>query len=72
MEAGCDTNIINQGMRNVMHMATQTERTDVVEALLGHGANVHLRGGPHSETPLHIAARIEEGEKRGISGRQPY
>ena len=28
LEAGCDTNIINQGMRNVLHMAVQTVLSD--------------------------------------------
>ena len=37
----------------------------MVEALLGHGAKVNMKGGDEGESPLHIAARIEEakGEK---------
>ena len=48
-----------------LHLAVEHGKAAVVEALLGHGANVHLKGGQAAETPLHIAARIEEakGEK---------
>lgn len=31
--------------------------------MLGHGADVHVRGGALKETPLHIAARIKEGDR---------
>ena len=46
-------------------MAVESGKPQVVEALLGHGAQVHIKGGKVGETPLHIAARIEEapGEK---------
>ena len=33
-----------------------------MEALLGHGASVKMTGGDDGETPLHIAARIEEAK----------
>ena len=48
-----------------LHIAVENGKAAVVEALLGHGANVHLKGGQTQETPLHIAARIDEakGEK---------
>ena len=48
-----------------LHIAVEHGKAAVVEALLGQGANVHLKGGQHGETPLHIAARIDEakGEK---------
>ena len=45
-----------------LHLAVEAGKAAVVEALLGHGANVHLKGGVHSETPLHIASRIEEAK----------
>ena len=46
-----------------LHLAVEAGKSGVVEALLGHGAQVHTRGGKIGETPLHIAARIDE--KRG-------
>ena len=42
-------------------MAVESGKPSVVESLLGHGAQVHIRGGKIGDTPLHIAARIEEG-----------
>jgi len=35
----------------------------VVETLLGYGAEVHVRGGKLRETPLHIAARVKDGDR---------
>lgn len=35
----------------------------VVETLLGYGADVHVRGGRLRETPLHIAARVKDGDR---------
>ncbi|CAM9571834.1 unnamed protein product [Lampetra fluviatilis] len=46
-----------------LHAATLHCRPLAVQALLGFGAQVQLTGGPAQETPLHIAARVPEGEK---------
>ncbi|XP_022089542.1 serine/threonine-protein phosphatase 6 regulatory ankyrin repeat subunit B-like isoform X2 [Acanthaster planci] len=46
-----------------LHIAVQHCKPLVVQTLLGHGAQVQLKGGKAEETPLHIAARIKEGEK---------
>lgn len=35
----------------------------MVETLLGFGAEVHVRGGKLRETPLHIAARVADGDR---------
>lgn len=35
----------------------------MVETLLGYGADVHVRGGRLRETPLHIAARVKDGDR---------
>lgn len=47
----------------------------VVETLLGYGADVHIRGGRLRETPLHLAARVKDGEKCALmllkSGANP-
>lgn len=34
-----------------------------METLLGYGADVHVRGGRLKETPLHIAARVKDGDR---------
>ena len=48
-----------------LHIAVENGKSAALEVLLGNGANVHIKGGEHDETPLHIAARIDEakGEK---------
>ncbi|XP_070555789.1 serine/threonine-protein phosphatase 6 regulatory ankyrin repeat subunit B-like isoform X2 [Ptychodera flava] len=46
-----------------LHIAVQYCKPLVVQTLLGYGAQVQLNGGRIGETPLHIAARIKEGEK---------
>ena len=45
-----------------LHIAVENGKATVVECLIGHGANVHLKGGAHAETPLHIAGRIDEAK----------
>lgn len=46
-----------------MHIAVESGKPAVVETLLGYGADVHVRGGALKETPLHIAARIKDGDR---------
>uniref|UniRef100_A0A674EK83 Serine/threonine-protein phosphatase 6 regulatory ankyrin repeat subunit A-like n=1 Tax=Salmo trutta TaxID=8032 RepID=A0A674EK83_SALTR len=46
-----------------LHIAVQNCKPLVVQMLLGFGAQVQLNGGKARETPLHIAARVKEGEK---------
>nr|CAH7722319.1 unnamed protein product [Callosobruchus chinensis] len=46
-----------------LHIAVEAGKPAVVETLLGYGADVHVRGGRLKETPLHIAARVKDGEK---------
>ncbi|KAL2080256.1 hypothetical protein ACEWY4_024049 [Coilia grayii] len=46
-----------------LHIAVQHCKPLVVQMLLGFGAKVQLNGGKAQETPLHIAARVKEGEK---------
>ena len=45
-----------------LHLAVESDKSSVVEALLGHGAQVHVRGGKIGEAPLHIACRIDEAK----------
>ncbi|XP_078693591.1 uncharacterized protein LOC144922996 isoform X3 [Branchiostoma floridae x Branchiostoma belcheri] len=46
-----------------LHIAVQFCKPMVVQTLLGFGAQVGIRGGKNLETPLHIAARVKEGDK---------
>ncbi|XP_032236532.1 serine/threonine-protein phosphatase 6 regulatory ankyrin repeat subunit A-like isoform X3 [Nematostella vectensis] len=46
-----------------LHIAVQHGKPQVVQTLLGFGANVQLKGGKEQQTPLHIAARIKDGER---------
>ncbi|XP_030644286.1 transient receptor potential cation channel, subfamily N, member 1 [Chanos chanos] len=49
--------------QTALHVAVQNCKPQVVQMLLGFGAQVQLKGGKALETPLHIAARVKEGEK---------
>ncbi|XP_046610474.1 serine/threonine-protein phosphatase 6 regulatory ankyrin repeat subunit B isoform X1 [Neodiprion virginianus] len=46
-----------------LHIAVESAKPSVVETLLGYGAEVHVRGGKMRETPLHIAARVLDGDR---------
>ncbi|KAF7990242.1 hypothetical protein HCN44_000047 [Aphidius gifuensis] len=46
-----------------LHIAVESAKPSVVETLLGYGAEVHVRGGKLRETPLHIAARVPDGDR---------
>lgn len=35
----------------------------MVETLLGFGADLHIQGGKLKETPLHLGARVPEGDR---------
>jgi ankyrin repeat protein len=46
-----------------LHIAVESAKPAVVETLLGFGAEVHVTGGKLRETPLHIAARVKDGDR---------
>jgi ankyrin repeat protein len=64
-----------QNNYTALHIAVQSAKPQVVETLLGFGAEVHVRGGKNLETPLHIAARVKEGDRCALmllkSGANP-
>ena len=60
---GEDVNVLTNHNYSALHLAIEAGRPEVVEGLLGHGANVRIKGGPENETPLHMACRL--GETRG-------
>lgn len=53
----------------------ESAKPAVVETLLGYGAEVHVCGGRLRETPLHIAARVKDGDRCALmllkSGAHP-
>ncbi|KAI7798397.1 transient receptor potential cation channel [Triplophysa rosa] len=49
--------------QTALHIAVENCKPQVVQMLLGFGAHVQLRGGKAQETPLHIAARVKDGER---------
>ena len=58
-----------------LHIAVESANPAVVETLLGNGAEVHVRGGRLRETPLHITARVPDGDRCALmllkSGANP-
>ncbi|XP_075067758.1 uncharacterized protein LOC142158058 [Mixophyes fleayi] len=46
-----------------LHIAVESCKPQVVQTLLGFGAQVQPKGGKAEETPLHITAKIKDGEK---------
>ncbi|KAG5842671.1 hypothetical protein ANANG_G00180090 [Anguilla anguilla] len=60
---GAHVDATTKDRRTALHIAVQSCKPLVVQTLLGFGAQVQLKGGQALETPLHIAARVKEGEK---------
>jgi ankyrin repeat protein len=50
-----------------LHVAVQSGKAIVVETLLGHGADVHVQGGPLGETALHIASGLTGPDARACA-----
>ncbi|KYO45257.1 transient receptor potential cation channel, subfamily N, member 1 isoform A [Alligator mississippiensis] len=63
LQKGADVDARTRENYTALHIAAQHCRPLVVQTLLGFGAQVQPKGGQAEETPLHIAARIREGEK---------
>lgn len=41
----------------------ESAKPAVVETLLGFGADLHIQGGKLKETPLHLGARVPDGDR---------
>ncbi|XP_047997219.1 serine/threonine-protein phosphatase 6 regulatory ankyrin repeat subunit B isoform X2 [Leguminivora glycinivorella] len=63
LQKGESVDVTTNDNYTALHIAVESCKPAVVETLLGYGADVHIRGGKQRETPLHIAARIPEGDK---------
>ncbi|XP_043191074.1 uncharacterized protein LOC122364585 [Amphibalanus amphitrite] len=63
IQKGESVDVATRDNYTALHLAVQAGKAAVVETLLGHGAQVEIRGGALRETPLHIAARVQDGDK---------
>ncbi|ODM89562.1 Ankyrin-3 [Orchesella cincta] len=75
LEKGEKVDSVTNDNFTALHIAVEAVRPNVVETLLGYGAEVHIKGGKDQETPLHIGARVLGGEKCALmllkSGANP-
>ncbi|KAL1254989.1 hypothetical protein QQF64_013050, partial [Cirrhinus molitorella] len=63
LQKGAHVDATAKNGQTALHIAVENCKPQVVQMLLGFGAHVQLRGGKAQETPLHIAARVKEGER---------
>ncbi|KAG7306284.1 hypothetical protein JYU34_008884 [Plutella xylostella] len=63
IQKGENVDVTTNSNYTALHIAVEACKPAVVETLLGYGADVHIRGGKQRETPLHIGARIPDGDK---------
>ncbi|XP_069588476.1 serine/threonine-protein phosphatase 6 regulatory ankyrin repeat subunit B-like [Ranitomeya imitator] len=63
LQKGAQVNARTKENYTALHIAAENSKPQVVQTLLGFGAQVQPKGGKDQETPLHIAARIKDGEK---------
>ncbi|XP_025833800.1 serine/threonine-protein phosphatase 6 regulatory ankyrin repeat subunit A [Agrilus planipennis] len=63
LEKGEKVDVRTNDNYTALHIAVESCKPAVVETLLGYGADVHVRGGKLRETPLHIAARVKDGDR---------
>ncbi|CAH2286050.1 serine threonine- phosphatase 6 regulatory ankyrin repeat subunit B-like [Pelobates cultripes] len=63
LQKGANVDARTKDNYTALHIAAENCKPQVVQTLLGFGAQVQLKGGKVQETPLHIAARVKDGEK---------
>ncbi|XP_032689454.1 serine/threonine-protein phosphatase 6 regulatory ankyrin repeat subunit A isoform X4 [Odontomachus brunneus] len=63
LQRGEKVDAVTNDNYTALHIAVESAKPAVVETLLGYGAEVHVRGGKLRETPLHIAARVPDGDR---------
>lgn len=63
IERGVPVNVQNKRKYTPLHLACLSKKHQVVQLLIGHGADVTVDGGLAKETPLHMAAKVKGGEK---------
>ncbi|XP_055683322.1 serine/threonine-protein phosphatase 6 regulatory ankyrin repeat subunit A isoform X2 [Lutzomyia longipalpis] len=63
LQKGEKVDVTTNDNYTALHIAVESAKPAVVETLLGYGAEVHVCGGRLRETPLHIAARVKDGDR---------
>ncbi|OAF69319.1 Ankyrin repeat domain-containing protein 44 [Intoshia linei] len=63
LDKGSHPDAVTKNDYTALHLAVENSQPLVVEMLLGYGAKVEIKGGENKETPLHISARIDNGEQ---------
>ncbi|XP_050548255.1 ankyrin-1 isoform X2 [Daktulosphaira vitifoliae] len=63
LQKGEKVDVITNDNYTPLHIAVESVKPTVIETLLGYGADVHVQGGKLRETPLHIAARVKDGDR---------
>ncbi|GFG36261.1 hypothetical protein Cfor_08873 [Coptotermes formosanus] len=63
LQKGEKVDVTTNDNYTALHIAVESAKPAVVETLLGYGADVHVTGGKLRETPLHIAARVKDGDR---------
>ena len=53
----CDINLKDKRLSNPLHLATKTNRSNIVKILVQHGANITIRD-IQGKTPLHYAMQM--------------
>ncbi|XP_011695990.1 PREDICTED: LOW QUALITY PROTEIN: serine/threonine-protein phosphatase 6 regulatory ankyrin repeat subunit C-like [Wasmannia auropunctata] len=75
LQRGEKVDAITNDNYTALHIAVESVKPAVVETLLGYGAKVNMRGGKLRETPLHIAAKVADGDECALmllqSGANP-
>jgi len=56
VDAGLPINAVNAAGQTVLHIATSKGLLDMVEYLLGHGADIKVKDEKESQTPVHLAS----------------
>lgn len=60
---GASVDATTKDKYTALHVAVEHCKPLVVQTLLGMGAPVEIKGGKIKETPLHIASRVQGGER---------
>ncbi|KAK3736343.1 hypothetical protein QZH41_020795, partial [Actinostola sp. cb2023] len=63
LDKGVPVDIKNKNNLTALHEAVMSRKHGVVQLLIGYGADKELFGGRDCESPIHMAARVRDGEK---------